>query len=116
MGPAGGGVPPQEAAERRVDQPHVAHGLARVLAARTAPLLSRIRGALEAPFGPVVAERGERGAAAAGSTGGGDAGGGTTTAAASASATPRRCANACTDRVGASASARSVARRTTRRT
>src|SRR5918994_3851483 len=116
MGTAGVSVTQKEDDERRVDQRHVFHGMALFLAAITAPLLSRILGALDAPFGPVVAERGEGGSDAAGSTGGGDAGGGTTTAAASASATPRRCANACTDRVGASPSLRRVAWRTTRRT
>ena len=116
MGTAGVGVTQKEEDERRVDQPHGFHGSALFLAARTAPLLSRILGALDAPCGPVVAERGEGGSDAAGSTRDGDAGGGTTTAAASASATPRRCANAGTDRMGASPSARRVARRTTRRT
>jgi hypothetical protein len=116
MGTAGVGVTQKEDDERRVDQQHVFHGMALFLAAITAPLLSRILGALDAPFGPIVAERGEGGADAAGSTGGEDAGGGTTTAAASASATPRRCANAGTDRVGASPSAHRVARSTSRRT
>jgi hypothetical protein len=116
MGTACIGVTQKEDHERRVDQQHVFHCMARFLAAITARLLNRILGALDAPFGPVVAKRGEAGSDADRSDGGGDAGGGTTTAAASASATPRRCANAGTDRVGASPSARKVARRTTRRT
>ena len=72
------------------------------LAAITARLLSRILGALDAPFGPIVAKRGEAGAGAGGSAGVGSAGVGGTMARASASVTPRRVANSCTDRAGAS--------------
>jgi hypothetical protein len=89
------------------------------LTAITARLLHRILGRLEAPFGPVMPNRGE------GSTGGGAAAGalagdtgsagGTTMAAASASATPRRCANAAKGRAGASFQACRAARRTTNR-
>jgi hypothetical protein len=91
--------------------------MALFLAAITARLLSRILGALEAPFGAVVAERGEAGVdtAAVGGSDGGDPSVGSTMAAASASATPRRWANAVKDRVGASPSVRSVARSTTNR-
>jgi hypothetical protein len=90
------------------------------LTAITARLLKRILGALDAPFGPIVAKRGEGAAGAGAAAGGADVVGGpsigTIMAATSASATPRRCANACTDRVGASPSVRRVARRTTKRT
>jgi hypothetical protein len=74
MGTAGVGVTEKEDDERRVDQQHVFHGVARFLAAITARLLSRILGALDAPFGPVVANRGEAGSDTAGSTGGGATG------------------------------------------
>jgi len=92
--------------------------VARVLAAITARLLRRILGALEAPFGPIMATRGETGtgtAAVGRSAGGDDPSVGSTIAAAAASATPRRVANAGTDRVGASPSVRRVARSTTKR-
>ena len=89
--------------------------MALFLAAITARLLSRILGALDAPFGAVVAERGEAGTATAavGRSDGGDddPSVGSTTAAASASATPRRWANSVKARVGASPNVRSVARR-----
>ena len=89
------------------------------LAAITARLLSWILGALDAPLGPIMAERGETGAgtgAVDGLDSSGDSSIGSTMAAASASAMPRRWANAVTDRVGASPSVRNVARRTTKRT
>jgi hypothetical protein len=73
---------------------------------------------LDAPFGPIMATRGEAdtGTAAVGrSAGGGDPSVGSTMAAAAASATPRRVANSVKDRVGASPSVRSVACSTTKR-
>ena len=120
MGAAGMGLTQKENRECRVDQQHVRHGVALFLATITARLLSRILGALDAPFGAIVAKRGEAGtgtAAAVGrSAGGGDPSVGSTMAAAAASATPRRVANSVKDRVGASPSPRSVARSTTKRT
>jgi hypothetical protein len=96
------GVTQQEADERCIDQPHVLHRMVLFLATIPARWLSRIRGALDAPFGAIRAKRGERGAHAGAALGG--------------PATPRPCVNACTDRVEASPSARRVARSTTRRT
>jgi hypothetical protein len=120
VGAAGIGLTQEEDRERRVDEQHVFYGVVSFLAAITARLLKRILGALDAPFGAIVAKRGEVAAGAGAAAGGADVVGdpsvGTTTAATSASATPRRFANACTDRVGASPSVRSVARRTTKRT
>jgi hypothetical protein len=119
MGAAGIGLTQQEDRECRVDQQHVFHRMVFFLAAIIARLLSRSLGALDAPFGAIVANRGEAGtgtAVAVGRSDGGDAPSvGSTMAAASASATPRRVANAVTDRVGASPSPRSVARSTTKR-
>jgi hypothetical protein len=115
MGAARVGVAQEEDRERRVDSHHIFHRMALFLATITARLLKRILGALDAPFGPLVSKRGEAGAGAGGSAEIGGAGVGATIACTSASATPRRCANACTDRVGASPSVRSVARRTTKR-
>jgi hypothetical protein len=117
---AGGGLTQNEDREHGMDQPHVFHRVARILAAITARLLSRLLGAPEATFGPSVANRGEAGAGA-GAAGGRSADGsdpslGATMAAASASATPRRVANSVTDRVGASPIVRSVDRSTTKRT
>jgi hypothetical protein len=120
MDTAGLCVTQQEDHERRVEQPHVLHGMARFLTAITARLLSRILGALEAPFGAIMANRGEMGADV-GTTAGGSVGVRrsavcTTMAAASASATPRRWTSAVKDRVGASPSVRRVACTTTKRT
>jgi hypothetical protein len=118
VGTARVGLTQQEDHERGIDQEHVFDRVVRFLAAIIARLLSRILGALKAPFGPIVATRGEAGARAA--AGGSDALSGSsvglTMAVASASVTPRRLASSGTDRVGASPSARSVARRTTRST
>jgi hypothetical protein len=118
MGTATMGVTQKENRERGVDQQDVFDRVALFLAAITARLLSRILGALDAPFRPIVSKRGEAGGGAAAGRAdvGGDPSVGTTMAAASASATPRRCANSVTDRVGASPSARSVALSTTKRT
>ena len=106
------GVTQQENRERRVDQQHIFHRMAFFLTAITARLFKRVLGAREAPFGAIVATRGEVGArtgAAAGSSAGVfSAAVGTTRAAASASVTPTRCASACKERLGASPSVRSV--------
>ena len=56
------GITQQEDHQRCIDQQHVLHGVALVLTAITARLLSRILGALEAPCGAIVATRGETGA------------------------------------------------------
>jgi hypothetical protein len=118
VGTARVGLTQKEDQERGIDQEHVFDRVGLFLAAIIARLLSRILGTLNTPFGPIVAKRGEAGVSAA--AGGSDALSGSavglTMAVASASATPRRLASSVTDRVGASPSARSVARRTTRST
>jgi hypothetical protein len=118
VGTARIGLTQEENREPGIDQEQVVDRVARFLAAITARLLSGILVALEAPFGPLVAERGEAGpAAGAGARAtGDDASVGPTTAAASDSTTPRRWANAVNDRVGASLRVRSVARSTIKRT
>jgi hypothetical protein len=120
VGAAGLGLTEQEDRECRIAQQDVFDRVALVLAAITAHLLNWILGTLDAPLGPVVPTRGEAGAEAGAAAGGPDGRGGssvgTTNALASAVVTPRRFANAVKDRVGASPSARSVARRTTKRT
>jgi hypothetical protein len=120
MGTARVGLAQKEDRECRIDQQHVFDRVALVLAAITARLLTWILGALDAPLGPVVPKRGEAGAEAGAAAGGSDVLGGssvgTTSALASASVTPRRFASSVKDRVGASPSTRSVARRTTKST
>jgi len=106
------GGTPKEELERRLDQQHICHRVAFLLAAITARLLSWRLGTLAAPFGALVAKRGEAG----GSTGVDGSWVGTTNAVASASATLRRFASSVTERVGASPSVRRVAWRTTNST
>jgi hypothetical protein len=117
---AGIGLTQKEDRECRVDQQHVFHRMVFFLAAITARLLSRILGARDAPFGAIVANRGEAvadaGATASGSDVLGSSSVGLTRAAASASVIPRRLAKSAKDRVGASPSARSAVRSTTKRT
>jgi hypothetical protein len=113
-------VTQKENRECRVDQQHVFDRVALFLATLTARLLSRSLGALDAPFGAILAKRGETGAEV-GATAGGAVGlssssVGTTRAAASASATPIRWASAGKDRVGASPRVRSVVCKTPKRT
>jgi hypothetical protein len=114
VGTAHVGLTQKKDRERGVDQQYVFYRVALFLAAITARLLSRILGALDAPFGSIVAKRGEAGAGAGAAAG--RVAVGSTMVATSASATPRRFANSVKDRVGASPSARSVARSTTKRT
>jgi hypothetical protein len=116
MSAPGIGLTQKEDRERGIDQQHVFHRVACFLATRTARLLRRILGALDAPFGPIVPNRGEVGAGAGTAADAGGGSGGTAMAVASASATPRRVAHSATDRLGASPRVRSVACRTTNRT
>jgi hypothetical protein len=116
VGAASRGGTQSENRQRGIDQQHVFARVACLLAALTARLLSRILGTLDAPFGAIMATRGEAGAGAGGSPGMGGSVVGTTSAVASASATPRRAANFVTDRVGASPRVRRVAGSTTKRT
>jgi hypothetical protein len=116
---AHGGLPAQEEREHAGDPPDVLSGVAWLLATLTASRLRRILGAHEASCGPIVAHRGERavgtGVAMGSADGDGGPSGGTTRAAPWALATPRRWANAVTDRAGASPKARRGARRPTQR-
>ena len=114
MGAARVGVAQEEERQRRIDQQHIVHRMAFFLATITARLLKRVLGALDTSFRPIVAERGER--VAGGSTRGAGFSGGTIRAVASASVTPRRWANACKDRLGASPRGCRVACSTTSRT
>ena len=103
VGTAPRGRTAQEDREHRMDQPDVFDRRARVLAAITARLLRGMLGTVEAPFGAIVAKRGEAAAgAAAVGTGRGGACLRSTMAVASTSATPRRLARSGTDRLGVS--------------
>jgi hypothetical protein len=120
VGPTRGGLTQEEDRKHGVEQPHVFHRVALVLAAIIARLRSRILRTPDTPVGAIMPTRGEAGACAGAAGGGLDALGGSgtdpTSALASASVTPRRFASSVKDRVGASPSARSVACRTTHRT
>jgi hypothetical protein len=116
VGTAGIGLTQKENREHSIDQQHVFDRVVLFLAAITARLLSRILGALDAPFGPIVAKRGKAGTDAGRADVGAGPSAGSTMADASASAMPRRLANSVTDRVGASPNARIVTRSTTKRT
>ncbi len=120
VGAAGIGLTQEEDRQCRIDQQDVFDRVALFLAAITARLLNWILGALDAPLGPIVPKRGRVGAEAGAAAGGPDGLDGScigaTSALASASVTPRRFASSVKDRVGASPSARSVERRTTKST
>ena len=80
------------------------------LPAITVRLFSRVLGADDAPFRPVMGKRGEAGAAAGTvAKGAGTSASGATTVAASASETPSRWARSVRERAGASPRVRSAA-------
>ena len=111
------GVAQKEDREQGIDEQDIFDGVVFFLAAITLLLCTRVLGADDAPFGPVMGKRGETGAAARiGATGVDSSSSGTTTVAASASETPRRWARAVRERAGASPRARRAARRAGKRT
>ena len=93
------GVAQKEDAEGGIDEQDIFDRVILFLAAITRGLFSRVLGADDAPFRPVMGKRGDAGTAA---TGAGSSASGVTTAAASATETLRRCARAASERVGAS--------------
>ena len=110
MGTATIGVAQEEDEQEGIDQQDIFDGVVLFLPTITLRLFSRVLGADDAPFGPVMGKRGEAGAAAGmGEPGADSSGSGTTTVAASASETPRRWARAERERAGASPRARSAA-------
>src|SRR5689334_1745099 len=118
MGAAAVGVAQKEDEEERIDEQDIFHRVVFFLAAITIGLFSRVLGADDAPFRPVM---GKRGAAVAAALVGATAGAsssptGVTTAAASLTVTPSRWARAASERVGASPRVRSAASNTGRRT
>ena len=91
MGAAAVGVADKEDHEEGIDEQDIFDHVVLFLAAITLFLFSRLLGADDAPFGPVVGKRGESGAAAgAAPPGAASSSSGATTVAASASETPSR--------------------------
>src|SRR5207253_1352843 len=110
-------VAQQEDREEGMDQQDIVDRVVLCLPALTVRLCSRVLGANDASFSPVMGKRGDIGAAAgAAATGADSSARGVTTVAASASATPSRCARAVRERAGASPRVRSAANRAGRRT
>src|SRR5438093_11935451 len=105
MGAAAIGVAQEEDDEQSIDEQDIFHCMVFFLAAISRGLFSRVLGADDAPFRPVMGKRGE----AAAGIGAGSSSGGATTVAASASETPSRWARAVRERAGASPRVRSAA-------
>src|SRR6266446_6466833 len=104
------GVAQEEDDEQRIHSQDIFDRMVLFLPAITVGLFSRILGADDAPFRPVMGKRGDAGTAAGTApTGAGASSSGVTTVAASASETPRRCARAVRERAGASPRARNAA-------
>src|SRR5215813_2097164 len=111
------GLAQKEDREGGIHEQDVFDGVVFFLAAITFRLCSRVLGADDAPFRPVMGKRGAAGAAAGtAATGAGSSASGVTTTAAVASDTPSRCARAARERVGASPRVRRAARSTGKRT
>ncbi len=111
------GVAEEEDDEQGIDSQDIFDRMIFFLAARTLCLFSRVLGADDTPFGPVMGQRGDAGTpAGAAARGASCSSSGATTVAASASETPSRCARAVRERAGASPRARSAASSAGRRT
>src|SRR6201993_1988097 len=103
MGTAAIGVAQKEDCETGIDEQDVFDGVILFLPAITVRLFTRVLGADDAPFGPVMGKRGDTdGAAGPAPTGADASSSGVTIVAASASAPPRRWAKAVRERAGAS--------------
>src|SRR2546428_13908676 len=93
------GVAEEENHEQRIHEQDVFDRVVFFLAAITVGLFSRVLGADDAPFRPVMGKRGEAGAVAgAAVTDAGSSARGVIAVAASASETPSRCARAARER------------------
>src|SRR5580765_4465406 len=99
------GVTQKEDEKQSVDEEHIFYGMVFFLAAITRGLFSRILGADDPSFRPVMGKRGASGVATSADSSFNEP----TTAAASASETPRRWASAVRERAGASPRARNAA-------
>jgi hypothetical protein len=117
MDAAAVGVAQKEDREEGIDEQDIVDGVVLFLAALTCGLFSRVLGADDPPFGPVMGKRGDAGAGAGPVTTGADTSSRrATTVTASASETPKRCAKAVRERAGASPRVRSAASSTGGRT
>ena len=110
------GVAQKEDEEQGVDEEHIFDRMVFFLAALTRGLFSRVVGADNASFRPVMGKRGESGVATGATTGAGSSSTEPTTEAASASETPRRWARAVRERAGASPRVRRATSNAGRRT
>jgi hypothetical protein len=111
------GVAEEKDEEQGMHEQDIFDGVVPFLATITVRLFSRVLGADDASFRPVMGKRGDAGAAAGpGATGAGSSASGVTTVAASASETPSRWARAVRERAGASPRVRSAASSTGKRT
>src|SRR5215475_12772636 len=106
------GVAEEEDEEQGVDEEHIFYGMVFFLAAITRGLFSRVLGADNPSFRPVMGKRGESGVA----TGAGSSSNALTTEAASPSVTPSRWARALMERAGASPRVRRATNSAGRRT
>jgi hypothetical protein len=111
MDTASTSVTEKEDREQGIDQQDIFYRMVLFLAAITRGLFRRVLGADDPPFRAVMGKRGEAGATAGPVATGPGSSSGATTVAASASETPKPCARAVRERVGASPRARSAARR-----
>src|SRR5438270_1792303 len=110
MGTAAIGIAQKEDREEGIHEQDIFDSVVFLLTAITCLLFTRVLGADDASFRPVMGKRGEAGAAAGmGDPGADSSFSGTTTVAASASEIPRRWARAARERAGASPRARSAA-------
>src|SRR6266852_4029569 len=117
MDAAAVGVAQKEDDEQRIHEQDIFDRVVLFLPAITVRLFSRVLGADNTPFRPVMGTRGEAGAAAgAVARGAGASSSGTTTVAASASETPSRWARAVRERAGASPRVRNAVSSTGSRT
>ena len=112
MGTTAVGVAQKEDEEERIDEQDIFDRVVFFLAAITLGLFSRVLGADNALFRPVMGTRGASGA----TTGADSSSRESTIEAASASETPSRCASAVRERAGASPRARRAVRRAGKRT
>jgi len=117
MGTAAIGIAQKEDREEGIDEQDIFDRVVLFLPAITLGLFSRVLGADDAPFGPVMGKRGDASAVAgAAARGAGSSSSGATTVAASASEMPSRWARAVSERAGASPRARSAASNAGKRT
>jgi len=112
MSAAAIGVTEKEDEKQGIDEQDIFHRVVFFLAAITRGLFSRVLGADDAPFRPVMGKRGE----ASAGMGVGFSSSGATMVAASASETPSRWARAVRERAGASPRVRSAASSAGKRT